>query len=675
MTTYYSNADRGYRLTYIVDEVSTSTAKNSSQVRFRLYLTTGSNSYAQYTFGGSVWVNGQYTFTAPSALGFNSNHLLIDRTIEIEHDSTGSKTVTVSARLNGPGGYAPGTLSISDKKFELTKIARASSVESTDGYFGDTLAITITRSDASFTHDVTYTFEGLSGTVANGVATSTTLVTQLGWMSKIPNVKSGNGKIIIATKSGSTVIGTSETPFTLTVPDTIKPKLTGLTFTDTNTKVPPVVGTNTFVQIVSNPSVTFNGAEGAYGSTIETYTAKILDKDQVVYSNGGTFGILQWFGQVTVEATVTDSRGQVSDPFRTTMNVIEYKGVSLDFKVDRGAVNANQLVVTVTASVSPLLVGGVQKNKMIVSFKTAPAGTETFTIDTSSASTTYTSRYALLAQQFVLSGTFDSGKSFDVYGTLTDAFGVGDSKKVPVLSQFKALTLMDGGSPTNSGLGINKKWEKGAVDVVGDIHTTGKYYQNGKPIQSYQTTDDTGKMLKMDNVDLNTITTDTRPIAVHATANTPIPNHPYYYLEVFQHATGNSYVLQRVTARLESKGNPVFHRICESGAWGAWTETITSSSPSQYNSGWVPIGNGFNYKQVGDVVYLRYDFDSNGVKKLVAGNIPVSLTPRAMMFDITGWTVYVDKQIQIQVNDYGTIEWLNPNAYRNNYRGQISWVI
>ncbi len=629
MTTYYSNADRGYRLTYIVDEVSTSTAKNSSQVRFRLYLTTGSNSYALYTFGGSVWVDGQYTFTAPSALGFNSNHLLIDRTIEIPHDSNGNKTVTVSARLNGPGGYAPGMLSISDKKFELTKIARASSVKSTDGYFGDTLAITITRSDASFTHDVTYTFEGLSGTVANGVATSTTLVTQLGWMSKIPNVKSGNGKIIIATKSGiphdsngnktvtvsarlngpggyapgmlsisdkkfeltkiarassvkstdgyfgdtlaititrsdasfthdvtytfeglsgtvangvatsttlvtqlgwmskipnvksgngkiiiatksgSTVIGTSETPFTLTVPDTIKPKLTGLTFTDTNTKVPPVVGANTFVQIVSNPSVTFNGAVGAYGSTIETYTAKILDKDQVVYSNGGTFGILQWFGQATVEATVTDSRGQVSDPFRTTMNVIEYKGVSLDFKVDRGAVNANQLVVTVTASVSPLLVGGVQKNKMIISFKTAPTGTQTFTIDTSSASTTYTSRYALLAQQFVLSGTFDSGKSFDVYGTLTDAFGVGDSKKVPVLSQFKALTLMDGGSPTNSGLGVNKKWEKGAVDAVGDVHTTGKYYQNGKLIQNYQITDDTGKTIKMDNVDLNTITTDT----------------------------------------------------------------------------------------------------------------------------------------------------------------------
>ncbi|MGV3416244.1 DUF859 family phage minor structural protein, partial [Streptococcus agalactiae] len=52
MTTYYSNSDKSYRLTCIVDEVSTSVADNSSQVRFRLYLTSGTNSYAQYSFGG-----------------------------------------------------------------------------------------------------------------------------------------------------------------------------------------------------------------------------------------------------------------------------------------------------------------------------------------------------------------------------------------------------------------------------------------------------------------------------------------------------------------------------------------------------------------------------------------------------------------------------------------------
>ncbi|MFD3067430.1 DUF859 family phage minor structural protein, partial [Streptococcus agalactiae] len=107
MTTYYSNSDRSYRLTYIVDEVSTSIADNSSQVRFRLYLTSGTNSYIQYNFNGYAWVGGRYDFSAPSALGFNSNYLLIDKTIKVPHDADGSKTVVVAAKLSGPGGYAP----------------------------------------------------------------------------------------------------------------------------------------------------------------------------------------------------------------------------------------------------------------------------------------------------------------------------------------------------------------------------------------------------------------------------------------------------------------------------------------------------------------------------------------------------------------------------------------
>ncbi|EGJ27941.1 membrane protein [Streptococcus phage Javan425] len=673
MATYYSNADRGYRLTYIVDELSTSTAKNSSQVRFRLYLTTGANSYAQYSFGGYAWVGSKYDFTAPSALGANSNYLLIDKTIEIPHDSNGNKTVVVAAKLNGPGGFAPSTLTISDKNFELTKIARASSVTSTSGYFGDTLAITINRSDASFTHDVRYEFEGLSGTVASNVATSATLATQLDWMTKIPNTKTASGKIIVDTKSGSTVIGTSETQFTLNVPVTIKPQIAGLTITDTNTKVPAIVGANNFIQIVSNPSVTFNGAIGAYGSTIETYTAKIVGKDQAVYSNGGAFGVLKWFGQATVEATVTDSRGQVSDPFRTTINVLEYKGTSIDFKTDRGAVNANQIVVTVTASVSPLLIGGVQKNKMILSFKTAPSGTQTFTIDTSSASTTYTSKYELISQQFVLSGTFDNAKSFDVYGTITDAFGIADSKKVPVSSQFKALTLMDAGSPAKSGVGINKKWEKGAVDAIGDAYITGKYYSNGKPVQQMQITQEDGTAIIFSG-DINNLKT-TGFYMAYRSATTNLPSaetgaHTWFHIIVQRH--NDLWVKQTVT---DFSGVIHSYRICSNGVWGAWIPIITANSPSQINTGWVNIGNSFYYKQVGDVVYLRYDFASNGVTRLSAGNMPTTLTPRAMMFDITGWTTAVDKQIQIQVNDNGLIEWLNPGAYKNNYRGQISWAI
>ncbi|RRA74460.1 hypothetical protein D5F89_00005, partial [Streptococcus agalactiae] len=276
MTTYYSNSDRSYRLTYIVDEVSTSVADNSSQVRFRLYLTSGTNSYAQYSFGGYAWVGSKYDFKAPSALGFNRNQLLIDKTIRVPHDSNGDKTVVVAAKLLGPGGYAPGTLTIPDQKFTLTKIPRTSAVSVSSGYFGDKLNVNINPSSGDFTHDIRYNVNGITGVVASDIKGSTTFKTNLDWASTIPNTTSTPGTIYVDTKSNGSVIGTSTAVFYLTLPDSVKPKISNLVLSDTNQKASALVGANNFVQIVSNPTVVFNGAAGTYGSTIASYYACLL---------------------------------------------------------------------------------------------------------------------------------------------------------------------------------------------------------------------------------------------------------------------------------------------------------------------------------------------------------------------------------------------------------------
>ncbi|WP_222523866.1 DUF859 family phage minor structural protein, partial [Streptococcus agalactiae] len=113
-------------------------------------------SYAQYNFSGYAWVGGRYDFNAPSSIGFNGNQLLIDKTIRVPHDADGNKTVVVAAKLLGPGGYAPGTLTIPDQQFKLTKLSRASTVSVSSGYFGDTLNVNINKTNDSFTYDVRY---------------------------------------------------------------------------------------------------------------------------------------------------------------------------------------------------------------------------------------------------------------------------------------------------------------------------------------------------------------------------------------------------------------------------------------------------------------------------------------------------------------------------------------
>lgn len=488
MTNFYSNSDRGYSLLMIVENVGTpNIANNTSDVRARLYLRNTTTTFAGYNVSGSMTIDGtSYSYSAsPSMLSNNSSILLLDKTKSgIGHNSDGKKTITVSASIRGSGGYSPGTLTIGNNQFTLPVIQRASTVTCTSELdIGSTMTIGITAQSTSFTHEIRYNWNGKLGTIASGTtSTSLTWTVPMDFCNDIPNGTRFVGTIYCDTYLGSTLIGTKQSIFYGNVPASVKPTLSSITLTDTNNKASTLVGASNFVQIMSNASVTFNGASGAYGSTISTYKAEIVGKNQSTFSNGGTLGIMSWNGTATVQATVTDSRGRTSAPVTLPITVLPYSGITFDFKAERGSANANQIVVTVTASISPLLVGGVQKNKMTFSFKSAPFGTQTFTIDTSSASTTYTSKYELLSQSFILSGTFADNKSFDIYGTMSDGFGITDSKKVTVIASFTAFALQDGGTIETSGIGIGKKWEHGSVDAAGDIYTLGKIFIKNKEL-------------------------------------------------------------------------------------------------------------------------------------------------------------------------------------------------
>ncbi|MHA2620095.1 DUF859 family phage minor structural protein [Streptococcus agalactiae] len=663
MTTYYSNSDRSYRLTYIVDEVSTSIADNSSQVRFRLYLTSGTNSYAQYSFGGYAWVGSKYDFNAPSSIGFNGNQLLIDKTIRVPHDADGNKTVVVAAKLLGPGGYAPGTLTIPDQQFKLTKLSRASTVSVSSGYFGDTLNVNINQSSSGFTHDVRYNVNGITGVVASDITGSTTFKTSLDWASTIPNATSSPGTIYVDTKSNGSVIGTSTAIFYLTLPDSVKPKISSLSLSDTNQKASTIVGANNFVQIISNPVVTFNGASGIYGSTIQNFNAEIIGKNQSTQSNGGSLGILNFSGKATVKATVTDSRGRVSDPVTTEINVIPYSPPAFSFTVTRAGAKNDQLVVTRNAKISPLIVDGVQKNKMTLTFKTAPLNTTSFTIDTSNASGTYTTVAELINSTATLSGSYGADKSFDVYGLLSDVFsasGGGTPVKRTVSTESFPLSW----HKNSVGIGTLPK-----IDDTGSLNVAGNIYSDGKPIQQKQLALNNGGSFRHDATDLNTLQ-DTGFYCVSYGPNRP-SGSGQGYVTVVRHETAN-YAYQQFYDRTNKT---IFTRVLENGAWSGWSEYVKKDSlPKTIDSGWRSIGNGFSYRQTGSTVTVKYDFATNGIDKLTVGSMPTNLIPNEMMFAATAWTVQLNV-LNVQVSADGRILWFNPSKWTVNVKGQIQWTI
>lgn len=661
MTTYYSNSDKSYRLTYIVDEVSTSVADNSSQVRFRLYLTSGTNSYAQYSFGGYAWMGAKYDFNAPSSIGFNGNQLLIDKTIRVPHDSNGDKIVVVAAKLLGPGGYAPGTLTIPDQQFKLTKLSRASTVSVSSGYFGDALNVNINQSSSGFTHDVRYNVNGITGVVASDITGLTTFKTSLDWASTIPNATSTPATIYVDTKSNGSVIGTSTGIFYLTVPDNVKPKISSLSLSDTNQKASTIVGANNFVQIISNPIVTFNGASGAYDSTIQNFNAEVVGKNQSTQQNGGPLGIFNFSGKATIKATVTDSRGRVSDPVTTEINVIPYSPPAFSFTVTRAGAKNDNLVVTRNAKISPLIVDGVQKNKMTLTFKTAPLNTTSFTIDTSNASGTYTTVAELINSTATLSGSYGADKSFDVYGLLSDVFsasGGGTPVKQTVSTESFPLSW----HKNSAGIGTLPK-----IDDTGSLNVAGNIYSDGKPIQQKQLALNNGGSFRHDTTDLNTLQ-DTGFYCVFKGDNRPTGAGPGY-VTVVRHETAN-YAYQQFYDRTNKT---IFTRLLENGVWSGWSEYVKKDSLQ--TTGWITIGNGFKYKRKGDDIDLMYNFASNGLQRWSVGNMPSGLIPQELMFAITGWTLAPDKSIHLQINASGLIECINPGAYSNTYRGVVHWSI
>ena len=428
MAEFWSNNDRGYRIRLWIDQLphnQDNISNNNSQVRVRLALLNTTTTFAGYSCSAYVDLNGQRLnwSGSPNMTSYNQTIMLIDQTITVGHNADGTKSFGLMASFSGSGGWSPGTLTIPGNSFTLTTIPRSSSVASVSGTIGSSVTINITRQATSFTHTVRYSFGSKTGTIATGVGTSATWTIPMDFANDVPNATSGKGTIYVDTYSGSTKVGTASSTLTASVPTSVKPTFTGITLSDANTAVQALLASSTtFLQIISNIKVAFNGASGTYGSSITGYKAEIVGKNQTTNTNGGTLGIMNYNGTATVRASVVDSRGRWSDARDVTITVLEYFSPILTFGITRSGTTLSTFTVNRNAKVAPIAVSGSQKNTMTLSFKVAPIGTTNYTADTGPASGMWTSLSSLTNSQANLAGNYPADKSFTVVGTLSDKF-------------------------------------------------------------------------------------------------------------------------------------------------------------------------------------------------------------------------------------------------------------
>ena len=627
----FSSSSGSLYLNVYVEQGSQSITANTSTVNWRMTVSRTGAYYTHNHQGDSTLSlnldgrNVHYSYPTWETSG--EEYTLASGSSTISHNADGTKTLPISCTFN-PNNGLHGTITVS-ASLSLTTIPRSSSVSVSVGVIGSPITINISRQSSSFKHTVRYFWAGKSGTIASNVDISTSWTIPMDFANDIPNSASGTGTIYVDTYSGSTKTGTQSTTFTASVPGNVKPTFSGVTLSDLNSAAQNLIPSgNTFIQVISNIKVAFNGAVGSYGSSITGYYAEIVGKNQSTSSNGGGLGIMNYHGTIKIRASVSDSRGRWSDTREVSVTVLEYFAPALSFSIARTGSTSSTLTVTRNAKVAPLTVSGSQKNTMTLTFKVARLGTTNFQVDTGPATGSWTSISNLVNSRANLAGNYLANQSWIVIGILEDKF---TRTEFMVNMATESVVL----SYDRSGVGVNKIREQGALDVKGDI------YVNNQPIQQYQLTSNDGRSTynKPGTVDLN-IKTRNEFFSCNIPKNGPDISSGLkeYYVAVYSEF--DEYLCQNA---IQKKSGRMFTRTRHGGNWTPWVEYAIVSDLSATTWQNLTLQNGWQHhpdyhkvqcsKSFDDVVYLRGSARGGRIaRETVITTLPIGFRPTQVLY-------------------------------------------
>lgn len=606
----------------------------------------------------TVKVNGTVidTVNVDVGIGGNQDKSLFSKDYRIDHSEDGTKEFSLDIWLEiNVGNYGSAGVI---QAVKLPSIPRASSGNDVTAVIGQPVTININRKHERFTHSIWVRCENYEKKIAgDDIATSYVWTPEMALCEQFPNTSNGYGQVTIITYDGSREIGRDIKRLNLYIPDSVKPTLTGFTLTDGNAIAANIVsGGEHFIKILSDIRVNFGAASGVYGSTITGYYAEIVGKNQSTTTNGGGLGLMNYDGQVIIRARVTDSRGRTSNAIERTVTILDYFPPILKFDVARTGLNGGTLTITRTAKVAPLIVNGSQKNKMTLTFKVKPLADKSYTSDTGPAAGSWTSISELVNSPANLSGQYPANKTWEVIGKLEDRY---------TSTEFVAIVTTEGVviSYSQFGAGINKIWERGALDVKGDI------YANDKLIQMHQLTQKNGTAIYAYGKDFDQERT-TGVYFKNGTENNN-PARQYGWLLVLN---SNNECFQMFFPSIAT-AEPA-KRVLLAGKWSAWSTNARSDHANLKRTEWTSTGTtGVYYKRQGDIVSLRIEIrDVTGNVSL--GRIPNELTPiqgNAAMLNVPVFEGGSSNDRHLQINPDGGMTLLASN---DKYIGtQINWSI
>lgn len=558
MEEYWSNNDRGYRIKLTIDEVGTKVETNSSSVRIRLSLFNTNRTFSRrqckwYVDGFGQYIGDVSYFEVSRQ---NSELQIVDKTIIVEHKG-GRNTFEVKAYFYGYGNAdSPYDLNLGPYTVDLSQIVSTSTFEfPSNVIIGETVNILITKRIPSAKHTLRCAWYKPAEVIIDNVDTSYKWTIPDEFATSIPNASSGWGTIYLDTYVNGKLINTQSKTFTAALSlNRAKPTFSKIALADATELTRNITQSDRyFVSVLSKIYARFENVKAAFGATITSYFMEVVGNNNTISAPSGTFREISVNKdtQFTLRGYVEDSRGIRSDPYETTITVLNYFSPTLRFEVVRSGATNSTLTIKRFAKVAPLMVNGAQKNPMKLTFTTRNVDSNTETIDNGGAGGNWSQISEFNASNANLGNSYPADTSYIVVGKLEDKF---------TSASFQATVPGDRVVMTydKEGIGINKYRERGALDVDGLI------YSNRKQIQHHKLTEPDGAAMdnKVDNLN------DYRTTGFYSILGN-YRNHPASgegaYLEVVESLSGYHQTLTTVSGRM-------FKRTVTSNSNGSWIE-------------------------------------------------------------------------------------------------------
>lgn len=318
--TFYGSTNNQYIQPKIVWKATQSVTGNYSTVTATLYYSRTNSGYGTYGTGTfSITINGSTeTVTKEITIGYNSNTLAVTHSVKVNHNDDGSKQITIS----GSGGITGTTFTSTtiSSNVTLDTIPRATqpSTNLTSQAMGSDIVISMPRASGSFSHTLSYAFNGRTGTIAENVGTSYTWNITMNLANEIPNATSGICTIVCVTYNGTKEVGRKTTQFTATVPSSVVPVINSVTLSETVSGLASKF--SAYVQGKSKIKAVIS-ASGIRNSTIKSISTTF---DGLSFTGSNfTTDVIANSGSLNMITTVTDSRGRTATK-TTPVTVLAY---------------------------------------------------------------------------------------------------------------------------------------------------------------------------------------------------------------------------------------------------------------------------------------------------------------------------------------------------------------